>query len=175
LSSLPFFRQGEETKKWEELINGIIMVAPMLGAEKNGALIVLEREVGLQDILETGITLNSEFSSELLYSIFLPNSPLHDGAVIIRNNNIACANCILPLTKRNDIKKYLGTRHRAAIGLSETSDALVIVVSEERGTTSVAIDGKLTRPLKPQLLKKFLKSLYRPKSLGIFDTMKKGK
>ncbi len=175
LSSLPFFRQGEKTKKWEELINGIIMVAPMLAAEKNGALIVLEREVGLQDILETGITLNSEFSSELLYSIFLPNSPLHDGAVIIRNNNIAGANCILPLTKRNDIKKYLGTRHRAAIGLSETSDALVIVVSEERGTTSVAIDGKLTRPLKPQLLKKFLKSLYRPKSSGVFDTIKKGK
>jgi len=175
LSSLPFSPQGEETKKWEELINGIIMVLPMLSAEKYGALIVLEREVGLQDILETGITLNSEFSSELLYSIFLPNSPLHDGAVIIRKNRIIGANCILPLTKRNDIKKSLGTRHRAAIGLSETSDALIVVVSEERGTVSVAIDGRLTRPLKPQLLKKFLQNLYCPKSAGIIDLIKKGK
>ncbi len=175
LSTLPLFHQGEETKHWEELINGIIMVAPMLSAEKNGALIVLEREVGLQDILETGITLNSDFSSELLYSIFLPNSPLHDGAVIIRNNRIAGANCILPLTKRNDLKKYLGTRHRAAIGLSETTDALIVVVSEERGSISVAIDGRLTRPLKPQLLKKFLQKLYRPKKISIFDGAKKGK
>ena len=175
LSSLPIFPQGEETKQWEELINGIVMVVPMLAAEKNGALIVLEREVGLQDILETGITLNSEFSSELLYSIFLPNSPLHDGAVLIRKNRIIGANCILPLTKRNDIKKSLGTRHRAAIGLSETSDALVIVTSEERGTISVAIDGRLTRPLRPQLLKRFLMNLYRPKSFNIFGMIKKGK
>ncbi len=174
LSILPLIPQREETKKWEEVINGIIMVVPMLSAEKNGALIVLERDVGLQDILETGIILNSEFSSELLYSIFLPNSPLHDGAVIIRKNRIVGANCILPLTKRNDIKKSLGTRHRAAIGLSETSDALVVVVSEEKGTISVAIDGRLTRPLKPQLLKRFLQNLYHPKSLGIFDMIKKG-
>ncbi len=173
--NLPLFPQEEESKKWEELINGIVMVAPMLSAEKIGALIVLEREVGLQDTLETGITLNSEYSSELLYSIFLPNSPLHDGAVIIRKNCIAGANCILPLTKRNDIKKSLGTRHRAAIGLSEISDALIIVVSEEKGTISVAIDGRLTRPLKPQQLKKFLQNLYRPKTLGIFDMIKKGK
>jgi diadenylate cyclase len=175
LINLPLFPQEGENKKWEELINGIIMVLPMLSAEKIGALIVLEREVGLQDILETGISLNSEFSSELLYSIFIPNSPLHDGAVIIRKNRIMGANCILPLTKRSDIKKSLGTRHRAAIGLSETSDALVIVVSEERGTISVAIDGRLTRPLKQQLLKKFLQNLYRPKTLGIFDMIKKGK
>lgn len=175
LSNLPLFKQNEENRKCEEIINGIIMVAPMLAAEKNGALIVLEREVGLQDILETGITLNSEFSSELLYSIFLPNSPLHDGAVIIKNNRIAGANCILPLTKRSDIKKYLGTRHRAAIGLSETSDALIIVVSEERGVISVAIDGRLTRPLKPQLLKKFLQKMYRIRTSSIFDIIKKGK
>ncbi|MDD2352172.1 MAG: diadenylate cyclase CdaA [Candidatus Caldatribacteriota bacterium] len=174
LSNIPLFRQGEETKQWEELINGIIMVVPMLSAEKNGALIVLEREVGLQDILETGITLNSDFSSELLYSIFLPNSPLHDGAVIIRNNRIAGANCILPLTKRTDLKKYLGTRHRAAIGLSETTDALIVVVSEERGAITVAIDGKLTRPMKPQLLKKFLQKLYHPKRIKLFDSAKKG-
>ncbi|MBN2396460.1 MAG: diadenylate cyclase CdaA [Candidatus Atribacteria bacterium] len=173
--NLPFFQQEEENKKWEELINGIVMVTPMLSAERIGALIVLEREVKLQDILETGITLNSDFSSELLYSIFIPNSPLHDGAVIIRGNRIMSANCILPLTKRNDIKKYLGTRHRAAIGLSENSDALIVVVSEERGTISVAIDGRLTRPLKPQLLKKFLQNLYRPKSFGFFEIMKKGK
>lgn len=173
--NMPLFHPEEQSKKWEELINDIVMVVPMLSAEKIGALIVLEREVGLQDILETGITLNSEFSSELLYSIFLPNSPLHDGAAIIRKNRIAGANCILPLTKRNDIKKSFGTRHRAAIGLSETTDALIIVVSEEKGTISVAIDGRLTRPLKPQLLKKFLYNLYRPKSMGLVDMIKKGK
>ena len=175
LSSLALFKPKEESKKYEEIIDGIIMVAPMLAAEKNGALIVLEREVGLQDILETGITLNSDFSSELLYSIFLPNSPLHDGAVIIRNNRIAGANCILPLTKRNDIKKYLGTRHRAAIGLSENSDALIVVVSEERGAITVAIDGRLTRPLESQLLKKFLRKMYHPKKNNIFNMMKTGK
>lgn len=175
LINLSLFPQGEEVKKWEELINGIVMVAPMLSAEKIGSLIVLERDVGLQDILETGIILNSDFSSELLYSIFLPNSPLHDGAVIIKNNRIVAANCILPLTKRNDIKKSLGTRHRAAIGLSEISDALVIVISEERGTISVAIDGRLTRPLKPELLKKFLENLYRPKSMKNIKLTKKVK
>jgi len=106
---------------------------------------------------------------------FLPNSPLHDGAVIIRNNRIAGANCILPLTKRTDIKKSFGTRHRAAIGLSEVSDALAIVISEEKGTISVAIDGRLTRPLRPELLKKFLQNLYRPKSTKIFNIPKKGK
>lgn len=174
LFKLPLFPQEEENKKLEQVINGIVMVVPMLSAEKIGALIVLEREVGLQDILETGIVLNSEFSSELLYSIFLSNSPLHDGAVIIRKNRIAAANCILPLTKRNDIKKSLGTRHRAAIGLSEASDALIIIVSEEKGTISIAIDGRLTRPLKPQLLKRFLQNVYRPKSSGMFDRIKKG-
>jgi diadenylate cyclase len=173
LINFPLFPHDEEIRKWEELINGIVMVVPMLSAEKIGALIVLERDVGLNDILETGIILNSEFSSELLYSIFLPNSPLHDGAVIIRKNKIAGANCILPLTKRTDIKKSLGTRHRAAIGLSEVSDALVIVISEERGTISVAIDGRLTRPLKPELLKKFLQSLYRPKTLKNIKVSKK--
>ena len=151
------------------------MVSPMLSAEKIGSLIVLERDVGLQDVLETGIILNSDFSSELLYSIFLPNSPLHDGAVIIRNNRIAGANCILPLTKSTDIKKSLGTRHRAAIGLSEVSDALVIVISEERGTISIAIDGRLTRPLRPELLKKFLQNLYKPKSIKAFNFPKKRK
>ncbi|HOF03539.1 MAG TPA: diadenylate cyclase CdaA [Atribacterota bacterium] len=175
LINFPLFSQGEEVKKWEELLNGIVMVAPMLSAEKIGALIVLERDVGLQDILETGIILNSDFSSELLYSIFLPNSPLHDGAVIIRNNRIIGANCILPLTKRTDIKKYLGTRHRAAIGLSEISDALVVVISEERGTISVAIDGRITKPLRPELLKKFLQKLYRPKTIKVFRVNKKGK
>ncbi len=173
--NLPLFPQEEEIKKWEAIINGIVMVSPMLSAERIGSLIVLERDVGLQDVLETGIMLNSDFSSELLYSIFLPNSPLHDGAVIIRNNRIAGANCILPLSKSTDIKKSLGTRHRAALGLSEVSDALIIVISEERGTISIAIDGRLTRPLRPELLKKFLQNLYKPKNIKAFNFPKKGK
>jgi len=118
--------------------------------------------------LETGIILDSEFSPELLYSIFMPDSPLHDGAVIIRGNKIVGANCILPLSERMDISKSLGTRHRAALGLSEQTDALIIIVSEETGNISIALDGKITRPMEPQGLKKMLVHLYQPKTISEF-------
>lgn len=162
------FLRKEVDKKIEQLINGLVMVMPMLSSKHKGALIVLEREVGLKDILETGIILNSEFSPELLYSIFMLDSPLHDGAVIIRGNRIAGANCILPLSERMDIGKSLGTRHRAALGLSEQTDALIIIVSEETGNISVALDGKITRPMEPQGLKKMLTHLYQPKTISEF-------
>jgi len=163
------FFQKEDDKKIEQLINGLVMVTPMLSTKRKGALIVLEREVGLQDILETGIILDSEFSPELLYAIFMADSPLHDGAVIIRGNKIVGANCILPLSERNDINKSYGTRHRAALGLSEKTDALVIVVSEETGNISVALDAKITRPLEAQGLKKMLSHLYKPKITAKFN------
>lgn len=163
------FLHKEDNKKIEQLINGLVMVTPMLSAKHKGALIVLEREVGLKDILETGIILNGEFSPELLYSIFMPDSPLHDGAVIIRGNKIIGANCILPLSERMDINKALGTRHRAALGLSEQTDSLIIVVSEETGNVSIALDGKITRPLEPQGLKKMLTHLYQPKIISEFN------
>lgn len=163
------FLHREDDKKIEQLINGLVMVIPMLSAKHKGALVVLEREVGLKEILETGIILNSEFSPELLYSIFMPDSPLHDGAVIIRGNKIIAANCILPLSERKDIDKSLGTRHRAALGLSEQTDALVVIVSEETGNISVALDGKITRPLEPQGLKKLLVHLYKPKIISEYN------
>lgn len=163
------FLHREDDKKIEQLINGLVMVIPMLSAKRKGALVVLEREVGLKDILETGIVLNSEFSPELLYSIFMPDSPLHDGAVIIRGNKIIAANCILPLSERKDINKSFGTRHRAALGLSEQTDALVIIVSEETGNISVALDAKVTRPLEPQGLKKLLIHLYKPKIISEYN------
>lgn len=167
------FLHKEDSKKIEQLINGLVMVIPMLSAKHKGALVVLEREVGLNDILETGIILNSEFSPELLYSIFMPDSPLHDGAVIIRGNKIVGANCILPLSERADISRALGTRHRAALGLSEQTDALIIVVSEETGNISIALDGKITRPLEPQGLKKMLTHLYQPKIISEFNFWQK--
>ncbi|MEA1939256.1 MAG: diadenylate cyclase CdaA [Candidatus Caldatribacteriota bacterium] len=165
----PSYFHNVDDKKIEQLINGLVMVVPMLTAKHKGALIVLEREVGLKDILETGIILNSEFSPELLYSIFMPDSPLHDGAVIIRGNKIVGANCILPLSERSDLNKSHGTRHRAALGLSEKTDALTIVVSEETGNISIALDAKITRPLEPQGVKKILTHLYQPKNISKFN------
>lgn len=168
LFNTSFLRQ-EDKKKIEQLINGLVMVVPMLSNKHKGALVVLEREIGLNEILETGIILNSEFSPELLYSIFMPDSPLHDGAVIIRGNKIIGANCILPLSERKDLDQSLGTRHRAALGLSEQTDALIIVVSEETGNISVALDGKLTHPLEAQGLKKLLTHLYQPKVISEYN------
>jgi len=168
LINTSFFHK-EDNKKIEQLINGLVMVIPMLSAKHKGALIVLERDVGLKDVLETGIILDSEFSPELLYSIFMPDSPLHDGAVIIRGSKIIGANCILPLSGRTDISRALGTRHRAALGLSEQTDSLIIVVSEETGNVSIALEGKITRPLEPQGLKKMLTHLYQPKVISEFN------
>lgn len=112
-----------------------------------GALIVIERKTGLTDYIETGISLEAKLSAELLKNIFLPNTPLHDGAVIIRDEQIMAAGCYLPLSENPLISKELGTRHRAGIGLSEISDAVIIIVSEETGQISIAIHGKLERGL----------------------------
>lgn len=127
-----------------------------LAKNKVGALICMERLTKLGDIIKTGTELNSTISAELLVNIFVPNTPLHDGAVVIGNNKILAAACFLPLTHNNDLSKELGTRHRAAIGLSENSDAVVIVVSEETGKISIALDGGLTRNLTVENLKKAL-------------------
>ena len=123
---------------------------------KVGALICMERLTKLGDIIKTGTELNSRISAELLVNIFVPNTPLHDGAVVIGSNKILAAACFLPLTHNNDLSKELGTRHRAAVGLSENSDAVVIVVSEETGKISIALDGGLTRNLTVETLKKAL-------------------
>jgi diadenylate cyclase len=124
-----------------------LRAAERLSARKVGALMAFEREVGLEDYAETGVRLNSELSAELLQTIFFPNSPLHDGAVIVRGTTILAAGCLLPLPEEGSVRERLGTRHRAAIGLSLVSDALILVVSEETGGISVVENGTITRNL----------------------------
>jgi diadenylate cyclase len=124
-----------------------IRAAERLSAKRTGALIAFEREVGLEDYASTGVRINGDLSAEVLQSIFYPNSPLHDGAVIIRGNKILAAGCLLPLPEEGVVRERLGTRHRAGVGLSLASDALVMVVSEETGTISVIEEGKITRNL----------------------------
>jgi diadenylate cyclase len=149
-------------KEHAQLYREIKEAADILCKKKTGALIVIEREVNLKSFIETGIKLDSETSSELLISIFNPKSPLHDGAVIIREGRIAAAGCILPLSQKEDIDKKYGMRHRAAIGISEETDAITIIVSEERKSISLAISGKITPDIDSETLLEIL-SLYAPK------------
>ena len=120
----------------------------------------MERKTGINEVIETGVKIDGEMSGALLENIFAINTPLHDGAVIIRGDRIAAAGCFLPLTENNNISKQLGTRHRAAIGISEVSDALAIVVSEETGVISIAVNGKLTRYMDSKALKEMLNKVY---------------
>ena len=136
----------------EYAIHEIVKAAINLSEEKTGALIVIERETKLGDVIGTGTLIDAEVSSALLENIFVPKTPLHDGAVIIRGDRIHTAGCFLPLTSNENLSRELGTRHRAALGISEASDALVIVVSEETGKISIAINGALTRNLNKQSL-----------------------
>lgn len=133
-----------------------IRAAERLAARRTGALIVFEREVGLEDYAATGIRINGEVTAEFLQQIFYPNSPLHDGAVIIRGNLIVSAGCLLPMPEEGQVRERLGTRHRAAIGVSQISDALVLVVSEESGQISLVEDGKITRGLDADALRRRL-------------------
>lgn len=137
-------------------IEEVSRAVDVLAKNKVGALICMERLTKLGDIIKTGTQLGADITAELLVNIFVPNTPLHDGAVIIGGNKVLAAACFLPLTHNNDLSRELGTRHRAAIGLSENSDAIVIVVSEETGKISIARDGDLTRGLTVETLKKAL-------------------
>jgi diadenylate cyclase len=130
-----------------------------LARERVGALIVIERETGLKNFIDTGSKLDSRVKSELLYSIFLTSSPIHDGAVIITGGRIAAAGCFLPLSKDPNIDKRYGTRHRAALGLTEDSDAIVILVSEEAGEAHLVKNGKLTTNLSEQEIRQSLSAL----------------
>ncbi|HPT79002.1 MAG TPA: diadenylate cyclase CdaA [Candidatus Atribacteria bacterium] len=142
------------------IINEISKAVLNMAKANIGALIVIERKTGLNDYLETGVRLDAELSGPLLENIFVPNTPLHDGAVIIRGSRIAAAGCFLPLTENPNLSKQLGTRHRAALGISENSDAVAIVVSEETGIISMANNGKLTRYLDSKGLKDMLQKVY---------------
>lgn len=141
----------------EDHIHELMEAVVALSKSKTGALIVIEQEAPLLDIAETGTRLDSRITSELVQNVFFPNSPLHDGAMIIRKGRIEAAGCILPLSDSNFISKELGTRHRAALGLVESTDAFVLIVSEETGTISMARGGKLHRHLDSRSLEKFLR------------------
>ncbi|MHB1653614.1 MAG: diadenylate cyclase CdaA [Desulfitobacteriaceae bacterium] len=141
----------------EKVIEELVRCTQVLSKNRIGALIVMERETGVQDYVETGIKIDGVVSSEFLVNIFIPNTPLHDGAVVIRADRVAAAGCFLPLSENPNIQKELGTRHRAALGLSEVSDAMIVVVSEETGAISVAIDGALTRFLDDKSLQDLLR------------------
>lgn len=145
-----------DDEELDNTMSEIVEAVVNLSGERTGALIVIEQETGLSDYIETGIKLDSAITAELLQNIFVVNTPLHDGAVIIRNNRVASAACFLPLTENYSLSKQLGTRHRAALGISENSDAIVIVVSEETGNISLAINGKLTRNYNKERLKDIL-------------------
>lgn len=142
--------------KTKENIYKVVIAATELAKEKTGALIVIERDIKLQDIADTGILINGEISPQLLVNIFNPKTPLHDGAVIISENKIKAAACMLPLSDDKSISKGLGTRHRSAAGMSQESDAIVVVVSEETGKISVAKDGTLIVDVKEDALRQIL-------------------
>lgn len=142
------------TPEYSQAISETIRAAERFSAKRTGALIAFERDVGLEDYAATGVRINGEISAEFLQSIFYPNSPLHDGAVIVRGNQILAAGCLLPLPEEGVVRERLGTRHRAALGLSLASDALVLVVSEETGAISVIEEGKITRNLDPDGLRR---------------------
>ena len=142
--------------KTKEDIYKVVIAAEEMAKSKTGALIVFERDIKIQDIIETGIKLDAEISPQMLVNIFVPKTPLHDGAVIISNNKITAAACILPLADDKDIARELGTRHRAAIGISKESDAIAVVVSEETGKISIAKDGTLIADVKEDALKRIL-------------------
>ncbi|PTM53345.1 diadenylate cyclase CdaA [Desmospora activa] len=149
------------------IVGDIVKAVSHLSKRRIGALIVVERQTGLSDYIETGTQLEARLGSELMTNIFLPNAPLHDGAVIIRNNQIMAAGCYLPLSENPFISKELGTRHRAGMGMSEISDAIAIIVSEETGQISLAIHGKLERRLtEEQLISRLYKELKPPEKNG---------
>lgn len=164
--------------KKKENVYKVAIAAVELAKQKKGALIVIERDIKIQDIISTGILMNAEISPQLIVNIFEPNTPLHDGAVVISENKIAAASCMLPLADDKDIARELGTRHRAAIGVSKESDAIVVVVSEETGRMSIAKEGTLIADVREDVLKKILiknliKEPIHPNKLKKADEVKK--
>lgn len=162
-----FFTKSLAEIKHQELdtiSNEIVEAVASLSRQKIGALLVFERETGLNEVVDTGTRIDGKISSGLLINIFIPNTPLHDGAVIIREDRIKAAGCFLPLTDNMNLSKEIGTRHRAALGITERSDSIAIIVSEETGIISMAENGILTRYLDIKTLKEILVNMYTPKS-----------
>ena len=167
----------------DTLVNEIDKVVFNMSAKKIGALIVLERELGINEIIDTGIRVDGLVTAPFMMNVFIPNTPLHDGAAVIRGNRMIAAGCLLPLTENRSLSTELGTRHRAALGLSEQCDAVVVIVSEETGIVSIAENGHITRRLNSEQLKKRLRPLLikadptlKMKDIkNAFDTWRKNK
>ena len=157
----------------DTVISEIVQTVVDLSRRRVGALLVFERQTGLEDVIETGTRLNAEVSAPLLENIFEPNTPLHDGAAVIRDDQVIAAACILPLAEASGVSRELGTRHRAAVGISENTDAAVVVISEETGIVSMARDGTLKRPLSTDELKAFLNDYYSINNSGLSTFLRK--
>jgi diadenylate cyclase len=159
LGRAPFFRYFAKPESAEESIEELIVAASMLSSQRIGAIIAVERQIGLRNYIEGGIPLDATLTYDLLLSIFQRDSPLHDGAVIVQDDRIAAAACFLPLTVNPKLGKDLGSRHRAAIGLTEENDAVAVVISEETGSISIVVDGQIERGLDAEALRARLRSL----------------
>ena len=161
----PFFRYFNRQEAANETIEELVVAATMLSSQRTGAIIAIEREIGLRNYIESGIPIDATLTYDLLVTIFQTGSPLHDGAVIVQEDRIAAAACFLPLSVNPRVSRELGTRHRAAIGLTEENDAVAIVVSEERGHIGLAMNGRIERALSPDELRQ---------RLGTFVTGRRG-
>ncbi|SHI91405.1 TIGR00159 family protein [Malonomonas rubra DSM 5091] len=170
----PFFGSVNYHEE-SEVIDELVKACVALGNRKIGALIVVERETGINDILESGVEIDARVSGELIRSVFMPNSPIHDGALVLQQGRLTLAGCFLPLSQSRDISKNLGTRHRAAIGLTELADAIAVIVSEETGKISVAVNGGITRNLDATSLRKVLGRLLEQKKSKVQSKRQKKK
>lgn len=158
LGRQPVFNATQQTRS---VIDHLVQTVVFLADHKVGALIAIERDIGIRAIRETGTRIDAPVVPELLSTIFFPHTPLHDGGVVIKDSRIAAASCIFPLSQQADLHKSLGTRHRAAVGLTEETDAVVVIVSEETGTISVSYRGRLSRGLDEEKLRRFLVALLK--------------
>jgi len=156
-----FFPLELKQEEIDQLIKEIVIALTRMAKKRIGALIAIKREISLNNFIDTGISLKADLSAELLENIFYPSSPLHDGGVIIEGTTVLCASALFPLTDNPNIERRLGMRHRAAVGISEASDAVVLIVSEENGAVSMAINGQLTRNLSAEDLLTILKGQLR--------------
>ena len=166
------FARGRPDYSMDSAITQIVIACVELSRTRTGALIIFERDNRLTDQINTGIRLDANVTAELLKNIFFPNAPLHDGAAVIREGRIAAAGCVLPLSTNNNLSQELGMRHRAGIGMSEQSDAVVAIVSEETGSLSVAVDGMLKRHLSSETFEKLLRSELLPENITGKNTRK---
>ncbi len=166
LGRQPIWRSNGTTSQIN-LVEPLMQTVQLLSKRKIGALIAIEREIGTRTIQDSGTRLNSVVSAELLSTLFFPHTPLHDGGVIISGDRVCAAGCLFPLSQKEELSKTLGTRHRAAIGITEETDAIVVVVSEETGAVSVAYNGRLRRGLEDARLRRVLTSMLRRERTGL--------